>query len=131
MCYNEINGQTCAPCSVKIISAGGETNSRGSFEKTADGVKVYYLSDGDQCTFFFKEGKAEYGRTGSQYVHMVFEEGKTTLCEIGCGNMKGSFEIKTVKLKTVTLDGGQEVLLEYESGQDGERTKLSFTVLKN
>ena len=133
MCYNEIDGQTRIPCSVKIISCGNNLNedisAEGICRNIDGGVLVYYISDGDGSTFFFKEGEAEYVRTGGQYIRMFFETGKTTRCEIGYGNMNGFFEVSTKKIDISSDKNGHRVLLEYESGQDGERTELSFTVL--
>lgn len=135
MCYNEIDGQTRVPCSVKIVSKGDSLNediSTGGVYRNIDGgVFVCYVSDGDQSTFFFKGGEAEYVRTGSQYIRMFFEQGKATRCEIGYGNMNGFFEVTTRKIEIVSDGNGHRVRLEYESGQDGDITELTFTVLKD
>ncbi|MDE7454150.1 MAG: DUF1934 domain-containing protein [Clostridia bacterium] len=135
MCYNEIDGQTRFPCNVKIVSNGDSLNedisTGGIYRKIDGGILVCYVSDGDQSTFFFKEGEAEYVRTGSQYIRMFFEQGKTTRCEIGYGNMNGFFEVSTKRIEISSDGRGYGVLLEYQSGQDGESTVLNFTVLNN
>ncbi len=131
MWYNEIDGQTCVPCSVKIISEGDNLNENisadGNCCERDGGVLVSYASDGDKSCFFFGQGRAEYVRAGSQNIRMKFGQGKTTRCEIGYGNMKGFFEVFTDKLEILSGKGGHRVRLTYKSG--GEVTQLSFTVL--
>lgn len=123
-----------AVCSVKITSKGDNSSENISVDgeyKTVDGgVRVYYISDGDESTFFFKDGYAEYVRAGSQYVRMFFELGKTARSEIGCGDMSGFIEVVTRKLEISSDGSGYYVKLEYSMGQDGEKTELDFTVLK-
>ncbi|MDE5942969.1 MAG: DUF1934 domain-containing protein [Clostridia bacterium] len=133
MCYNDFNGQRETPCTVKIKTYGGGLDSDISAEGTCKtfngGAMVNYLTDGDKTEFFFKAGSAEYIRSGLQLIRMPFKEGETTLCEIGYGNMKGSFEVLTRKIEILSAVHGHRVRLEYESGQDGEKVELSFTVI--
>ncbi|MDE6868716.1 MAG: DUF1934 domain-containing protein [Clostridia bacterium] len=133
MCYNDFNGQSDILCSVRIITCGGgldgDISAEGTCKKNNGAVLVNYSTDGDKTTFFFKEGEAEYVRSGSQNIRMPFKVGKTTICEIGYNGMKGSFEVVTRKIEILSAMHGHRVRLEYESGQEGERVELSFTVL--
>ncbi len=134
MWYNELDGQTGVPCEVKILSKGDNLNedisTGGTYRNIDGGVLVCYVSDGDQSTFIFREGEAEYVRTGSQYIRMFFKQGETTRCEIGYGNMNGFFEISAKKIEIVSDENGYSVTLEYQNGNEGECTVLNFTVLK-
>ena len=131
MWYNEDNAKNRVDCSVKIQSNGDnfseDISVGGSCQRIDGGVFVSYVSDGDQSTFFFKQGSAEYVRMGSQYIRMFFEQGKTTRCELGYGNMNGFFEVDTEKIEIKSDENGHRVRLVYKSGQD-DRTELIFTV---
>lgn len=104
--------------------------TEGEVYKDSGEVIFKFSLDGDECVITVKDGKTLYERRGEQCVKIAFEEGKKTLCEIGCGGFCGSFEVFTKSLKIISGKGGYKLSLEYLNGNENQLIKLTFTAVK-
>lgn len=124
MCYNK-------NVKVTIKSEGGNwtdcKTSRGTLIKDGNGVKITYSLDGDECTLTVKGSVVSQERKGAQNVAITFEEGKRTLCTIGCGGFCGSFDILTRKINVNSSKEEFRLSLEYLNGSDNELIRLTLS----
>lgn len=130
MCYN-LNESAARKCKVNINSSrsDGSVSAFGTVEQAEGRTTVRYTLDGDNCTLTYSNGVAEQNRVGGQNIKITFEDGRKTFCEIASGAFSGGFEVFTKSLKFISGKGGIKLALDYESGTDKERTKLTFTAV--
>lgn len=119
---------------VNIRSKGNgwvdERTATGTVFSDENTFTLNYSLDGDECTLTYNNGKVTQIRRGENCLRLDFEEGKRTSCIIGSGEVCGSYEIYTRRIKFLSGKGGYKLDLEYEGGADCELINLNLTAVK-
>ncbi len=113
-----IDGQN--GCDVRGLLHGDAQSGlfRVSFRYDGDSVDVELIPEG-----------VHYSRRGSQFVDVVYAEGKRTVCRIGTGPLAGEFEVITKSVAITAAEGRTDVEVRYrpvEPGNGENIVKLSI-----
>ncbi|MCD8293728.1 MAG: hypothetical protein LUE27_00565 [Clostridia bacterium] len=122
------------PQAVKVIIEGEDgCEADGLLHENADeGIfRVSFRYNGDSVAIEQVPEGLHYARRGSQFVDVVYSEGKRTSCRIGTGPYAGEFEVITDKAGVLCRDDYAVVCVEYRSvGAQDERQTVKLRICK-